>query len=202
MTDACNSCTCSDAKTWDCTNRDCTQSGCPTARPSSDASCATAAVFAKDPTSGTCCPYASTCAVPDSWAQFGSAPACLGIDSGGCPAGFADCNQSTQDGCETRTPAGTTCANACSASPDAPDGGSASSVACPGEPCPTGTVCVAEVGGIAGGGGARCEPIPASCDGQPSCACMKYCSCVNGFGSRPESCSEQPGVIYCDNGIR
>jgi collagen type VII alpha len=196
--DECNSCTCSDAKTWDCTNLACTQSDCPAARPTSGANCATTPTFAKDPTIGTCCPYTSTCAAPDGWARFASASACLGIDSGGCPAGFSDCNKNKQDGCETRTPVGTTCANACTA----PDGGSASSNASPSEPCPTGTVGVVEVGGVAGGGGAHCQPIPTSCDGQPSCACMKYCSCVGGFGSRPESCSEQAGVIYCDNGIR
>jgi len=200
--DACNSCTCSDAKTWDCTNLDCAQSDCPAASPTSGANCAITPTFAKDPTAGTCCPYASTCAAPDGWARFASASACMGIDSGGCPAGFSDCNQSKQDGCETRTPDGTTCANVCTTEPNAPDGGSASARACPSDPCPTGMVCVVEVGGVAGGGGARCEPIPTNCDGQPSCACMKYCSCMDGFGSRPESCSEQAGVIYCDNGIR
>jgi len=191
--------------TWidvSCGSFDCAQSGCPAARSSNGAGCVTTPTFAKDPMSGTCCPYASSCDAPDTWPRFASASACMGIDSGGCPAGFSDCNLDKQDGCETRTPVGTTCVNACTASPNAPDGGSASSSACPSEPCPAGTVCVVEVGGVAGGGGARCEPIPTSCDGQPSCACMKFCSCVNGVGSRPESCSEQSGAIYCDNGIR
>jgi len=199
--DACNSCSCSDAKTWKCASLDCALSGCPAARPASAANCAATATFAKDPRTGTCCPYNSACAAPDGWARFASGPQCMGIGSGGCPAGFSDCNQSKQDGCETRTPAGTTCANVCAAEL-AMDGDSASSLACPSEPCPTGMVCIVEVGGVAGGGGARCEPIPSNCDGQPSCACMKYCSCVHGFGSRPESCSEEAGVIYCDNGIR
>ena len=200
--DACNTCSCSDSKIWSCTSSGCGASDCPAERPSSGANCATTATFAKNPVAGTCCSYTSTCAAPDGWAQFDSASACMGIDSGGCPAGFSDCNQNKQDGCETRTPLGTTCANACTAPPDAPDGGSLSSIACPSEPCPTGTVCVVEVGGVAGGGGARCEPIPTNCDGKPSCACMKFCSCTDGFGSRPESCSEQAGVLYCDNGIR
>jgi len=188
---------------WDCTILDCALSVCPAERPTSGANCAPTPTLAKDPTADRCCPYASPCAAPDDWALFGSDSACMGIDSGGgCPAGFSDCNQSMRDGCETRTPVGTTCANACTAEPNATYSSSASSFACSVGPCPTGTVCVVEEGGVAGGGGARCEPIPANCDGKPSCACMKYCSCRDSFGPFPESCSEDAGVIYCDNGIR
>ncbi len=80
------------------------------------------------------------------------------------------------------------------------DGGTFQGV-CPVGGCPNGTVCVVEVGGIAGGGGEYCAPIPNECQSTPSCACMAACVCTNGFG-RPEMCSDGPGVIACDNGIR
>jgi hypothetical protein len=73
---------------------------------------------------------------------------------------------------------------------------------CPASGCPAGSVCVVEVGGVAGGGGEYCAPIPTECHGAPSCACMASCVCTNGFGGRPETCSDQNGTIACDNGIR
>jgi hypothetical protein len=82
-----------------------------------------------------------------------------------------------------------------------PDGGAFQGV-CPATGCPAGTVCVAEVGGVAGGGGEYCAPIPNECHGVPSCACMATCVCTNGVGGRAESCSDQNGTIACDNGIR
>lgn len=81
------------------------------------------------------------------------------------------------------------------------DGGTFNSV-CPTAGCPSGTVCVVEIGGIAGGGGEYCAPIPTSCHGTPSCACMAACVCTSKIGPQPESCSEQHGTIACDNGIR
>lgn len=81
------------------------------------------------------------------------------------------------------------------------DGGAFSSF-CPSAGCPTGTVCVGEVGGVAGGGGDYCAPIPNECHGIPTCACMASCVCTNGFGGRPETCTERLGSIACDNGIR
>ena len=81
------------------------------------------------------------------------------------------------------------------------DGGTFGS-ACPVGGCPTGTVCVSEVGGVAGGGGEYCAPIPNECHGTPTCACMASCACTNGFGGRPETCTVENGTIACDNGIR
>jgi hypothetical protein len=81
------------------------------------------------------------------------------------------------------------------------DGGTFNSV-CPTGGCPTGTVCVAEVGGVAGGGGEYCAPIPNECQGTPTCACMGSCVCTNTFGGQPETCTAQNGSIFCDNGIR
>lgn len=82
-----------------------------------------------------------------------------------------------------------------------PDGGAFSSL-CPSAGCPTGTVCVVEVGGPGGGGGEYCAPIPNECHGTPSCACMRDCACTNTFGGQPEGCSVQNDTIFCDNGIR
>jgi hypothetical protein len=82
-----------------------------------------------------------------------------------------------------------------------PDGGTFQGV-CPAAGCPAGTVCVVEVGGVAGGGGEYCAPVPNECHGSPSCACMATCVCTSGIGGRPETCSDQNGTIACDNGIR
>ena len=67
--------------------------------------------------------------------------------------------------------------------------------------CPRGQVCVVEIGGLAGGGGSFCSPVPDACEGVPSCACMEACACSTFFG-RNLSCAEQMGTIACDNGIR
>jgi hypothetical protein len=82
-----------------------------------------------------------------------------------------------------------------------PDGG-AFNGACQAGGCPAGTVCVVEVGGVGGGGGEHCAPIPNECHGTPSCACMGSCVCTNTFGGEPEKCSTQNGSIFCDNGVR
>jgi len=68
--------------------------------------------------------------------------------------------------------------------------------------CPSGNVCVGEIGGVAGGGGSFCVPIPSRCQGVPSCNCMAACACTHGFGGRPEICTDGPDTIQCDNGIR
>ncbi len=81
------------------------------------------------------------------------------------------------------------------------DAGTFNSV-CPTAGCPSGTVCVVEIGGVAGGGGEYCAPIPSECHGTPTCACMAACVCTSRVGGRPESCSEQNSQIACDNGIR
>jgi hypothetical protein len=74
--------------------------------------------------------------------------------------------------------------------------------ACPKSGCPAGTVCVAEAGGVAGGGGEYCAPIPFDCHGTPTCACMGACACRSGAGLRPEMCFDGAGLITCDNGVR
>jgi hypothetical protein len=84
----------------------------------------------------------------------------------------------------------------------APLDGSAFRGVCPEGECPAGSVCVVEIGGVAGGGGEYCAPIPNECFGIPSCACMGACVCTDGYG-RPEDCSDDGfGGIACDNGIR
>jgi hypothetical protein len=84
----------------------------------------------------------------------------------------------------------------------APADGGAFQGSCPASGCPAGTVCVVEIGGLAGGGGEYCAPIPTECHGTPSCACMAGCVCTNGIAGRVETCSDQNGTIACDNGIR
>jgi hypothetical protein len=39
--------------------------------------------------------------------------------------------------------------------------------------CPTGTVCISEIGGVAGGGGSFCSPVPEPCHGHPNIAGAK-----------------------------
>lgn len=75
---------------------------------------------------------------------------------------------------------------------------------CPTAGCASGTVCVVEIGGVAGGGGEYCAPIPSECHGTPTCACMAACVCTSKLGPQPESCSENfgAGTIACDNGVR
>jgi hypothetical protein len=68
--------------------------------------------------------------------------------------------------------------------------------------CPSGSVCAGETGGVAGGGGVHCVPIPSQCHGTPSCACMAACACTSGIGLQPERCTDQFGMIECDNLIR
>jgi hypothetical protein len=63
----------------------------------------------------------------------------------------------------------------------------------------------AQIGGVAGGGGEYCAPIPDGCRSTPTCACLGSCACGASFG-RPETCSDgrdQDGgqTIQCDNGI-
>ena len=84
----------------------------------------------------------------------------------------------------------------------APVDGSAFNGVCPIGGCPSGTVCVVEIGGVAGGGGEYCAPIPNECHGTPTCDCMGSCVCTHPFGNRPEACSSQNGTIACDDGIR
>jgi hypothetical protein len=109
--------------------------------------------------------------------------------------GFAFCSNGPplpQDG-------GTRCTYADGGSPGQP---SDFSNGCPSSGCPAGTVCVGEVGGIAGGGGAYCAPIPVECHGTPTCACMSACACRSGVGFVPEVCSESASGLSCDNRIR
>lgn len=76
---------------------------------------------------------------------------------------------------------------------------------CPQIPCPTGYVCASETGGVAGGGGRHCIPIPPECAASITCACFGTCACGVAFG-RPEMCSTTPNYpefgFGCDNGIR
>jgi hypothetical protein len=77
--DACNTCTCSAQATWACTQTPCAV--CPAPWPATDGggACATGAVWAKDPSSGSCCRYGSTCEAPQAWATFASEAACLPV---------------------------------------------------------------------------------------------------------------------------
>lgn len=67
--------------------------------------------------------------------------------------------------------------------------------------CPAATACVVEIGG-SGGGDTQCVPIPASCMGAPTCACMADVACTHGVGGRSELCFDLNGLLTCDNGIR
>ncbi len=87
----------------------------------------------------------------------------------------------------------------------APDGSSFNTV-CPASGCPEGTICVYEVGGVGGGGGEGCAPIPTECQGTPTCECMAKCACTNTRSGRPEFCmvtiyADHP-ALACDDGIR
>ena len=67
--------------------------------------------------------------------------------------------------------------------------------------CPPGTVCVSEIGGVAGGGGTYCSPIPEACHGHPSCACLETCACAH-FSGTNQACYDQDGSIACDDFVR
>ena len=72
--------------------------------------------------------------------------------------------------------------------------------------CPAGTICAVEIGGVRGGGGEYCAPIPDRCRSTLTCGCLGSCACGASFG-RPETCADgrdQDGgpTIQCDNGIR
>jgi hypothetical protein len=86
----------------------------------------------------------------------------------------------------------------CLAATESADGSTFQDSACG---CPTGTVCVSEIGGAAGGGGFYCSPIPTACHGHPSCACMETCACAY-FPFTNQGCYDQDGSIACDNLVR
>ncbi len=72
--------------------------------------------------------------------------------------------------------------------------------------CPAGTICAVEIGGVAGGGGEYCAPIPDRCKSNPTCACLASCACGQAFG-RPQTCTDGTNPsggasIACDDGIR
>jgi hypothetical protein len=77
---------------------------------------------------------------------------------------------------------------------------------CPSTPCPAGTVCAYEIGGVAGGGGSWCAAIPSACTATPTCACMGLCACGTTHAGWAERCTDQSGgaaiVLACDDGIR
>lgn len=73
---------------------------------------------------------------------------------------------------------------------------------CPTTPCPAGSLCAVEIGGVKGGGGSGCVPIPTACSTTPTCACMGLCACGESFG-RAELCTDVPtGGFRCDDGVR
>jgi hypothetical protein len=86
----------------------------------------------------------------------------------------------------------------CIAATESPDGATFQDEVCG---CPPGTVCVSELGGVAGGGGSYCSPIPETCHGHPSCECMETCACAHFVGNN-QSCYDQDGSIACDNLVR
>jgi hypothetical protein len=86
----------------------------------------------------------------------------------------------------------------CVAATESPDAATFTDDVCG---CPPGTVCVSEIGGVAGGGGTYCSPIPETCHGHPSCACMETCACAH-FVSTNQACYDQDGSIACDNFVR
>ncbi len=93
---------------------------------------------------------------------------------------------------------GVSCTYADGGAPGMPSSFSSS---CPTSGCPSGTVCVEETGGVAGGGGSYCAPIPVECDGVPTCGCMSRCACRSGVGLEPESCEDSDAALACSNGV-
>ena len=71
--------------------------------------------------------------------------------------------------------------------------------------CPPGTICAVQIGGVAGGGGEYCAPIPNACAGNLTCACLAACACGSSFG-KAQKCTDPSdasmGALMCDNGIR
>jgi hypothetical protein len=69
---------------------------------------------------------------------------------------------------------------------------------CGTEGCGANAVCLFEVGGVAGGGGSWCSPVPARCETTRTCACMGACACPK------ELCLDNPdgGIGGCDDLVR
>lgn len=64
--------------------------------------------------------------------------------------------------------------------------------------CGPGAVCMSEIGGVAGGGGSWCSPVPARCENARTCACMGACACPR------ELCleSNDASIGGCDDLVR
>jgi hypothetical protein len=76
--DGCNTCSCGANDTWACTKKACAGDAggvCPAPRPVGG-SCPAVSAWAKDPTLGTCCFYATSCTAPSNWKQFSSEQDC------------------------------------------------------------------------------------------------------------------------------
>ena len=154
--------------------RDTAPDPCPNMKPAENYAC--------DTLVATRCTYGAATCTCRNLGQNSAAWTCSQADSGDAEAGAEECTY--DDGGAVF------------------DGSSRFGGVCPDGGCPTGTICAVEVGGVAGGGGEYCAPIPDRCSSNPTCACLGLCVCGERFG-RPERCTDGPdGTIYCDDGIR
>jgi len=128
-----------------------------------------------------------------------------GFATGGAPSASGDAKSTgghdngSETGARGPTDAGTDGASACSIDP-----ATRFADACPTAGCPAGTICANEIGGVHGGGGSYCAPIPDTCKTTPTCACLGSCVCGPGVVMPEQTCTDLPGgkAISCDNGIR
>jgi hypothetical protein len=101
----------------------------------------------------------------------------------GAAGGFSTISTSTASGPHDAAPC-----------PD--DGGTARMDPDPSGDCPAGWISVCEIGGVAGGGGCWCSPVPPRCASTATCACLASCACPG------ERCYDEDHALSCDNGIR
>jgi hypothetical protein len=159
--DRCNTCSCVNGS-WTCTARACADECPEPLLPPPNVRCEIERVFARDPGSGRCCEYDSSCFAPRSWATFASAAACENPDA--CTPGetrndgcnTCSCTRDGQWACTQRA-----CGTACGARA--------------GNTCGTPEYCAYEEGQLCGAADAEsvCLPRPGGCDAvyEPVCGC-------------------------------
>jgi pacifastin inhibitor LCMII len=173
--DGCNTCVCKGNR-WSCTADGCSvgckvgfadcdgdpANGCETDLMSSVVNC------------GTCGAY---CALA------GATSLCVAgkCELDACIAGYADCDQRDDNGCESLVGKGG-CEDRCEVPSNAP-ALTAPTGSCD---CPDGSTCVRH--SLANPDGDYCIPMPKTCPGYGNCACMAPCACGDGA---EQTCTEQ-----------
>jgi hypothetical protein len=196
--DGCNTCTCAENGTWQCTEIGCMAcvegemrdagDGCNTCTCDASGSFICTRLYCPvtcEPDSADCDGVRENGCEADlqnsveNCGQCGYYCAHAGASSvckaGGCfldrcMDGYEDCNGDPNDGCEAPVGEGG-CEDRCEVPNDAP-APSPSDESCN---CPEGTACV--LGSVENEGRPYCFPLPETCPGYGTCACLGFCVC-------------------------